>query len=48
MILPIYVSLEKIDTRLAEAAQDLYNLALQCLSQESCLSRCPECLPAAC
>ena len=25
MILPIYVSLEKIDTRLVEAAQDLYN-----------------------
>ena len=33
MILPIYVSLEKIDRRLVEAAQDLYSTPLGSLSQ---------------
>ena len=42
MILPIYVSLEKIDRRLVEAAEDLYSHARPARSGRSCCrSRCP-------
>ena len=49
MILPIYVSLEKIDRRLVEAAQDLYCTPGAAPSARwCCRSRCPGCSPAAC
>ena len=49
MILPIYVSLEKIDRRLVEAAQDLYSHARPApFARWCCRSRCPGSSPAAC
>ena len=49
MILPIYVSIEKIDPRLLEAARDLYAGGDPDLPQgRCCRSRCPACSPGAC
>ena len=49
MVLPIYVSLEKIDPRLVEAARDLYSNTFRALPQgDRCRCRCPACSPAAC
>ena len=45
MILPIYVSLEKIDRRLVEAAEDLYSTPLGAFRKVVCRSRCPGCSP---
>ncbi len=48
MILPIYVSLEKIDRRLVEAAEDLYSTPVERSARSCCRSRSPGCSLAAC
>mgnify|MGYP001484240725 CR=1 FL=1 len=49
MILPLYVSLEKIDPRLIEASKDLYSSrAGLCWRLALCRWRCRGCWPAAC
>ena len=49
MLLPIYVSLEKIDVRLVDAATDLYSPFGAGVPQgRSCRCRCPACSPGRC
>ena len=49
MALPLYVSLEKIDRRLIEAATDLYASRTHRVPQASrCRSRCRASSPARC
>ena len=48
MVLPIYVSLEKIDLRLVDAAKDLYSGAAGPSSRWSSRCRCPGSSPAPC
>ena len=48
MILPIYVSLEKIDFRLTEAAADLYGNPWTAFRKWCCRSRCQGSSPGAC
>ena len=49
MALPLYVSLEKIDRRLIEAATDLYaSRAPGVPARSRCRSRCPASSPARC
>ena len=48
MVLPIYVSLEKVDKRLLEAGPDLYATGGARSARSRCRCRCPGCSPAAC
>ena len=41
MILPLYVSLEKIDPRLIEASKDLYSSNVRSFPKSFCRCRCP-------
>jgi len=48
MILPIYVSLEKIDVRLVDAAQDLYSTSTAAFRKIVLPLSCPGCSPGRC
>ena len=48
MVLPLYVSLEQIDHRLIEAAEDLYASRRRRSCGSRSRSRCPACSPGCC